>query len=257
MTQPDKIPNTNPLAEIGSAFVFLSRLPVPQALFKHGYPDLRDCLWAFPVVGAALGLITALTGRVVTSFDVPSLVVVVMMLITMTMLTGGLHEDGLADMADGFGVHKEPSEIARIMKDSVIGSYGTLSLILLFLLRFATISSVSMSDLWLLLPAAMAMGRFFVLIALRTTPLSPYASLGKLVSKPSMPTIFAGGLFTFAACVFLPMGAILAGLFACLSAFVFIRALAIRKIGGLTGDVMGALIAIMEMSFMIGYLSYV
>ena len=63
----------------------------------------------------------------------------------MVMTTGGLHEDGLADMADGFGSHKGAEEIARIMKDSVIGSYGTIALICLFFMRWTSILPIEMT----------------------------------------------------------------------------------------------------------------
>ena len=107
-----------------------------------------------------------------------------------------------------------------------------------------------------LLPLSMAVGRASVVLALIITPLSPHASLGKMLSKPEMPVIFVTSFILFLLASFVSFGAVLAGLLAALSGFVIIRALAIRKIGGLTGDVMGALIVTTELLFLIGVISY-
>ena len=121
----------------------------------------------------------------------------------MVIITGGLHEDGLADMADGFGSHKGPDEIARIMKDSLIGSFGTIALILLYITRWSALSHLDLMMTMASLPAIMAISRFFVVIALQTTPLSPYASLGKSLSKPSYQTIIASFVMMLLSCLFL------------------------------------------------------
>ena len=256
MSEQDKINKMGIIAEIGSAFMFLSRLPVPQRLFQNGFPNLNDSLWAFPVVGAVIGLIGAGIMMLASALHIPMGVAVVFALIAMVMTTGGLHEDGLADMADGFGSHKGAEEIARIMKDSVIGSYGTIALICLFFMRWTSMSAIEISMILALLPLSMAVGRASVVLALITTPLSPHASLGKMLSKPEMPVIFVTSFILFLLASFISFGAVLAGLLAALSGFVIIRALAIRKIGGLTGDVMGALIVTTELLFLIGVISY-
>ena len=244
------------LAEIGGAFVFLTRLPMPQWLFAKGYPDLQASLWAFPLVGLVVGLCGSLTFALGHYITLPHEVSAILVLIVMVIITGGLHEDGLADMADGFGSHKGPDEIARIMKDSLIGSFGTIALILLFITRWSALSHLDLMMTMASLPAIMAIGRFFVVIALQTTPLSPYASLGKSLSKPSYQTIIASFVMMLLSCLFLSFVTALAAFCAGFFMFIAVRFIARRKIEGLTGDVMGALIVLTEAAALIGILSY-
>lgn len=248
---------SNVLAQIGSAFVFLTRLPVPQALFKTGFPPLQNTLWAFPVVGIVIGLIGAVIISFSSHMGLPALLSALLGLVVMAMLTGGLHEDGLADVADGFGSHKSAEEIARIMKDSVIGSYGTIALILIFMIRASALESLVMAPLFVLLPASFALSRAFVLAALLSTPLSPHASLGKLLQKPEVSPCLIALMICLIPVFFLPLGAVIAGGLVAIIGFIILRAMALRKIGGLTGDVMGATILITETGFLIGYISYV
>ena len=245
------------VAELGGAFMFLTRLPVPQSLFTQGFPSLQASLWAFSIVGLIVGLLGAGAIMASLTMGLSDLLAIMAGLLVMVLATGGLHDDGLADLADGFGSHKSGEEIARIMKDSVIGSYGTLALIFITIIRLSAMSALIDQPLWLLLPLACAIGRYFVLIALISTPLSPYASLGKMLQKPNNRPVIFGAIVIMVimiACGFWPS---IAGLLAAFISFIIIRALAMRKIKGLTGDVMGAMILCAETSFLIGYSSYV
>ena len=252
----DKTKPYGVISEIASALLFLTRLPVPQSFFSKGYPSLNDSLWAFPLVGVILGLIGTGAISLALLLAIPDMVALIIGIAVMVLLTGALHEDGLADMADGFGSHKGPDEMARIMKDSLIGSYGTISLILLFGMRLASLEALSSFSLWVVIPAALAVGRFGVIAAVYSTEISPHATLGKMLEKPSLPTVIAGFIFTFLACGFLPLSATLTGAIATAIAIIIVRALALRKIGGLTGDVMGAIIVLSEVAFLVGVLSY-
>ena len=256
MPMTQQVNDRHILAEIGGAFVFLTRLPMPQWLFTKGYPDLQASLWAFPLVGLVVGLFGSLTFALGHYVTLPYEVSAILALIVMVIITGGLHEDGLADMADGFGSHKGPDEIARIMKDSLIGSFGTIALILLYFTRWSALSHLDIMLTMASLPAIMAMGRFFVVIALYTTPLSPYATLGKTLSKPSHQTIIASFVMMLLACLFLSFVTALAAFCAAFFMFLSVRFISCRKIGGLTGDVMGALISLTEAAALIGILSY-
>ena len=245
------------LAQIGSAFVFLTRITMPNALFKNGLPPLQHALWAFPLVGLVIGFIgaTAIAGARV--MGLPDIICVIVGLGAMVIATGGLHEDGLADVADGFGSHKQGAEIARIMKDSVIGSYGTIALILALMLRTTTIEALIAAPLFILLPLSCALGRSFVFVALLTTPLSPYASLGKQLARPHASICLFAVLILIPFVFGLSIGAVISGLLASIAAFIILRHLCMRKIAGLTGDVMGALIIVVETAFLIGYVSNV
>ena len=249
---------SSPVIELGSAILFLTRFPVSQRLFRFGYPPLTNALWAFALVGAGIGLVGAFVFWLATAvLMLPSILAATLSMASITIATGALHEDGLADMADGFGSGKTGGDAAKIMKDSLIGSYGASALIIIFFLRVVALhaAAIDVALIWVILPAALATGRFFTLIALTTCPHSPHASLGKLVSAPSLRAMAIGVLTCLWFYLYLPTALVITGLFLAGLSYLIIRMLAIKKIGGLTGDVMGAVIIITETAFLIAMTS--
>jgi adenosylcobinamide-GDP ribazoletransferase len=123
------------------ALQFLTRVPVPAWV---GYqPEwLAQCLRHFPVVGAMVGLAGALLLAAAAAWWPPSVAVVLSMAFTV-WLTGGFHEDGLADTCDALGGTVSRERALEIMKDSRIGSYGTLSLVLMLGLKAAVLVSLA------------------------------------------------------------------------------------------------------------------
>lgn len=124
-----------------TALQFLTRVPVPAWV---GYQPqwLQDCLRYFPVVGAFVGLIGALVLATAAVWWPPSVAVVLSMACTV-WLTGGFHEDGLADTCDALGGTVTKERALEIMKDSRIGSYGTLALALTLGLKAATLIALA------------------------------------------------------------------------------------------------------------------
>ncbi len=114
--------------EVGLALVFLTRLPWPGRLPADR--PLMDAAWAFPVVGVAVGLVAALGFWVADGLGLPVSIAALVAVGAGILVTGALHEDGLADVADGFGGGRDADAKRRIMRDSRIGSYGVLALIL-------------------------------------------------------------------------------------------------------------------------------
>jgi adenosylcobinamide-GDP ribazoletransferase len=112
--------------DIAAAFQFLTRLPLSRLAYK---PDaLPRAAKYFPLVGLAVGAAAAGLYRLLST-HLPISVIAVLMVLFSTLVTGGLHEDGLADAADAFGGGWNRQQVLEIMKDSRIGSFGALALV--------------------------------------------------------------------------------------------------------------------------------
>ncbi|WP_250655291.1 adenosylcobinamide-GDP ribazoletransferase [Alkalimarinus coralli] len=112
-----------------TAVMFLTRLPTPKWVqFEEQY--LTDCSRYFPLVGLLVGLVAA-ASYAIFSLLLGSLLAVILSMSLTVLITGAFHEDGFADSCDGFGGGWEKDQILRIMKDSRLGSYGALGLLLI------------------------------------------------------------------------------------------------------------------------------
>lgn len=124
---------------------FLTRIPLPPD------PDFSPAKLDgagryFPLVGALLGLAAAAGLLVFVEVFANAVVAVLLSMAMLLVLTGGFHEDGLADTADGFGGAWQRDDVLRIMKDSRIGSYGALALVMVLLLKAASLSAMTLSQ---------------------------------------------------------------------------------------------------------------
>jgi adenosylcobinamide-GDP ribazoletransferase len=154
------------------AMQFLTRIPVPglNALdadtVKAGLA--KSVIW-FPLVGALVGVVTA--GVLVAAVHIWPLVVAVgIALIVEARLTGAFHEDAVADFCDGFGGGHTPDRVLEIMKDSRIGSYGTLALILAVGLRAACMMALPIEIMIPAIVAAAGAGRWGAVLAMALIP---------------------------------------------------------------------------------------
>lgn len=199
----------------------------------------RSVGW-FPAVGALIGSMVGgvvwLTGEVFTGL-VPATTGVVFGL----LVTRGLHEDGLADTADGFGGGWTVDRRLAIMKDSRLGTYGTLALIVSVLMRVGLIAAIPRDDMVLVLIATHALARAgSVLMMLVLHPASQEGLGASYLEASSRPVLVAGVLSAVAiAGLCLGWGSVVA-VAAVAGAVVAVGLLAKRKVGGFTGDVLGA-----------------
>ncbi|MFZ5750216.1 MAG: adenosylcobinamide-GDP ribazoletransferase, partial [Pseudomonadota bacterium] len=127
---------TDRLAELRAALMLLTRLPVWPG---DAPPPVSRALWAFPLAGLAVGALALLVWQGAQGLDLPPAMAAVLALATMVLATGGLHEDGLADCADGLWGGRDRARRLAIMRDSRIGTYGTLALVLSLAIRGAGI----------------------------------------------------------------------------------------------------------------------
>lgn len=238
---------------IGAALIFFTRLPFWR-IFKVPNEYFKQVINYWSVVGWLTGTVMAgvLWGA---SHVFPLHIAVVLAILSRLLITGALHEDGLADFFDGFGGGTSKERILAIMKDSHIGTYGVLSLIFYFLLLFFLITSLPLHIAYLVIMAGDPFCKFIgSLITLRL----PYArneetSKAKIVYRSMgirtfiLSSVF--GLMPFI--VLLPMKLWLGVIFPILI-FLLLTSLMNKKIQGYTGDCCGALFLMCELSFYLG-----
>lgn len=238
---------------IGAALIFFTRLPFWR-VFKVPNEYFKQVINYWAVVGWLTGSVMAvvLWGA---SFLFPLPVAIILAILSRLLITGALHEDGLADFFDGFGGGTSKERILAIMKDSHIGTYGVLSLIFYFLLLFLLITSLPLKLACFVIMAGDPLCKF---IASFITLRLPYArneetSKAKMVYRSMVfRTFFLSALFGLIPFIgLLPMKYWLAGILPILT-FLLLVSLMNKKIQGYTGDCCGALFLMCELSFYMG-----
>lgn len=238
----------NPLTDLATALVWLTRLPVGRLLPRE-LPPLAQVAWAFPLVGLVVGLIAALPLIAATHAGMPAPLAALLAIGAAILVTGGLHEDGLADFADAAG-GATPARRLEIMRDSRIGSYGVLALIMVTGLRVAALAALAGQGAW---PAAAgligvaAASRAGVVAGLALMPPARSDGLGRLAGRPGPRglalALVLGGLALLLPATALGRPLLLWGVLALaiLAAQLWLSRRAMRLIGGQTGDVLGAI----------------
>ena len=233
------------------ALGFLTRIPVslPGTLPSNA---LARSMRFFPLVGAFIG---AATGGVylLAAKAVPGLPAALLAIGFGLLLTGALHEDGLADCADGFGGGRDKESKLAIMRDSRIGAYGTLALILSVGLRAAVLAKFANPSGALI--AAHALSRALLpglMLALPPASASGLAASAGKVGKADFAIALILAIALAAPLLKLWLAAVL-GVAAL--AFLLIASLARRQIGGYSGDVLGALQQSTEIAILLTILS--
>ena len=259
MTTEAKTGRQSLTGDCASAFLLLSRIPVTWHRFRDDQPpDFISSLWAFPLVGLVIGACGGLIFLAATALSLPPLMAAALALLATMLLSGGMHEDGLADMADGFGGGKDVESRIRIMHDSRIGSYGVMALILASLARVGLLMAAALHatglTLVLLLALVYAAARFLPVFQLSIIPVSPHARLASLTGNGGVWRALTGlAVWAPLIIVFGWQVAIPAAALSCLLAVIIAR-MALRKVAGLTGDVMGATILLGEITILAGCL---
>jgi adenosylcobinamide-GDP ribazoletransferase len=229
-------------AELSICAIFLTRMPL-RAPAVIGKGDVSRALWAAPVVGAAVGVFGAAVYWLMHSLHVPDFLAATLAVAATVAATGALHEDGLADVADGFGGGATRERKLAIMRDSRIGTYGVCALMLSFMLRVGALASLGAPvAVALALIAAHAAARAPMPAFMRLVPRARADGTSAEAGEPPRASAIAAGLLGAAAlivCFGLSIGLIAAVLVAC--GFAVMAWLCRRQIGGQTGDVLGAL----------------
>ena len=236
------------LHELAAATGLLTRLPVGAFLPPGTVVNYASCVWAYPVVGLQIGILGGVVFWLAAKLGMPPALAAGWTLATLMGITGSFHEDGLADTADGFGGGRGRDRKLEIMRDSRIGSYGAIALILSLGLRGAAIATIASPGAVLVaLIVAAALGRaamIGILWALRPARADGLAaSLGGISIGPAA----VGVVIALAAVlVLLHFTLALAVIALALIGTAAMAVLAKRQIGGYTGDVLGATEIVVE-----------
>lgn len=227
-----------PLRELLAGIQFLTRLPVPAYRFE---PDMvMGAAKFYPIVGALVGLPAVAIERLLRG-HLPVTVVAAAVLVSFVVITGGMHEDGLADTADGLGAGGERKRVLDIMRDSRIGSFGTLAIVFSVLCRWALLSAIAPGRFAFYVLSAQVLCRWTALPLAHFLPSARKDGLGeKLAHKVSLAALAIGSALALAIvglCLRIRMLAPVAAVLAVtIASGLWYRA----KLGGITGDCFGA-----------------
>ena len=227
---------------------FLTRLPVHR-FASHETGLLARSMRAFPLVGIAVGLIGWAAFALAGALGLPAASALLTVLATV-LATGGLHEDGLADTADGFGGGDSAERKLQIMRDSRSGAFGVLALIFSIALRSAALAGIAAVGPALI--AAHAVSRAALPVVMRRLDPARADGLGASAGQPDDAAVL--WCLAIAAIVALGCLGILRGLLALVIVAVLLglfATLARRQIGGYTGDVLGAAQQIGEIAMLL------
>ena len=228
---------------------FLTRLPVHR-FASHETGLLARSMRAFPLVGIAVGLIGWAVFALAGALGLPVALSALLAVLATVLATGGLHEDGLADTADGFGGGDTAARKLQIMRDSRSGAFGVLALIFSIALRSAAIAGIAAVGPALI--AAHAISRAAMPVLMRRLDPARTEGLGASAGQPDDAAL----LWCLAIAVIVALGClgILRGLLALVIVAVLLglfAMLARRQIGGYTGDVLGAAQQIGEIAMLL------
>ncbi|WP_022942725.1 adenosylcobinamide-GDP ribazoletransferase [Psychromonas hadalis] len=225
------------------ALSYFTRLPTPHwVIFDNRQFHKANAY--FPMIGAIVALLmVSFFYLCQLLFPIP--ISVILILISSLLLTGALHEDGFADCCDGFGGGYDASQRLKIMKDSQIGSYGGIGLIMLFLLKFnllIALADVGLATFFMVLLIGQVLSRYGALCLMQTMHYVRLENGGKV---QGLSTKLNRSYFLFASLSILPALLFFPVLTACLLIMVvtlityLLRCLFMKNLGGYTGDCLG------------------
>ncbi len=227
------------VSELRLAFSLLSR--IPMGAIPGEVPSIASSGWAWPIVGGVVGALAGFAAVIALWCGLPPLMAAFVALAISAIVTGGMHEDGVADVADGFGGGRDRARKLEIMRDSRVGSYAVLTLILVAGFRAAGIAALAGTGalFWAMVSLGAA-SRAGLPLALCLMPAARRDGLGHAASGAMGPARVALG---FGILFLLPLGfGVTLGVTLAMSLTALVIAgLAMRQIGGQTGDVMGAM----------------
>ncbi len=236
-----------------AAIMMFTRLP----LWRVVNVDKRyftDVIKYWPLVGFLTGSVTA--GVLWIAAEVlPWSVACVVAIIARVLLTGALHEDGLADFFDGFGGGTSREKILAIMKDSHIGCYGTIGLVLYFGLYYALLSSLDTGSFFPIILTADCFSKYCTAVLINTLPYARKVEESKtrlVYDKVRVLVFVMVGLIVAVPFFFMPVFSWIVALPLSILTAIGLRTYFKIKIGGYTGDCCGASVLIIEQIFYVG-----
>ena len=239
-----------------TAVMFFTRIPVHINDYQE--TDLNHSSRYFPLIGIIVGMVGGLTFWLANKL-LPIEISVLLSMLSTILLTGAFHEDGLADAADGLGGGYKSEQVLTIMMDSRIGSYGAIAVVMALVTKYQSLSYVSVTILPMVVVAGHALSRYMAVLVMFTQ--SYVKSTGK--SKPLATQLNVAGLILASVFGLVPLVLILA-FFSYKYLVVLVPVFLVwlwfslklkKRIGGYTGDCLGAMQQITEITFYLGVLA--
>lgn len=237
-------------ADIWVALGLLTRLPLPaRAWDARRAPALAA--WAYPLAGLMVAAIAGAAGALALWLGTPPGFAAALVLACLSLLTGAMHEDGLADSADGLWGGHDAARRLEIMKDSHIGAYGVIALIASFALRWSALSALLAADqLWGAILVTAVTSRAAMVAVMHALPHARETGLAHMTGRPGRAAVFLATGLAAAACLSGFGGAGIMLLLTSLAAALACGAIAKTKIAGQTGDILGATQQVSEIALL-------
>ena len=233
---------------------FLTRIPISKDLLFER--NLMDAAWSFPLIGGLVGFLGGMVALLLSYFNISSIVISFITIGAIILLTGGLHEDGLADTADGFGSNKNPEDKINIMRDSQIGVYGTLALIIAISVKAVALSELINKDQFFACIIALivsgSLSRSTIIGIAFFLEKASETGLASFAGKPRATGVGICFLISILLCIFLlPSTKVLAAILISIVTTVVIGFLSKKQINGYTGDILGTTQVLSETALLI------
>ncbi|HVJ32320.1 MAG TPA: adenosylcobinamide-GDP ribazoletransferase [Terriglobia bacterium] len=232
---------------------FFTRLPV-----RPTDQPLAEAVALFSVIGALIGLGATAVYVLGLWIGLSGLMSAILAVAATAMLTGALHDDGLADFADMLGVRGDRARKLAVMRDSTIGTYGTLALVFVNLMKVAALADLAVpGQVASALIAAHALGRGVLPFVMRSYPLARSNGLAVHAGKPPLKGTYVS--IALAVLIAGLVGGPSVALVATVAAFVvafLVAQIAHRQLGGYTGDVLGAAEQLVEVTVILNFVSF-
>lgn len=232
--------------------MLLTRIKIPyQVEFSDSGSNNREA-WAYPAVGLVLGVLVALVVAQASKFGLSPALQAALCVLLLVLLTGAMHEDGLADSADGLWGGWSTERRLEIMKDSRIGVYGVLALVFSILIRFLALWAAFEAEIGAIaVVAAASVSRFSMVWVMYSLPSARSSGLSHSTGKPEGQNVIAAAVVSFLClALLLGTGAIWPGLTAIVVTLGW-QTIAKSKIGGQTGDILGASQQLCEIAILV------
>jgi adenosylcobinamide-GDP ribazoletransferase len=230
------------LADLAAAARFLTRLPVPLQETPGEGPSLATACRAFPLVGVVIGGLGGAAYALAFWLGLGAWPSAFLAVLASVLVTGALHEDGLADTADGLGGGRDAEHALAIMRDSRSGAYGVLALVFSVGLRAGAVAALGAPAAVIgTLVAAHAGSRGALPFFMRRLDPARADGLGATAGRPqSEAALWAAGIGIAVLLLAFGFGRAVLALIVVAGALALLAGVARRKIGGYTGDVLGA-----------------
>lgn len=235
------------------ALQFLTIIPV--RLPETAYVNTRHySLACYPLVSLLLGMMLA--GCAWLGRDVDTELMALVLLLLWVTVTGGLHLDGLADAADAWiGGHGDCERTLMIMKDASCGPMAVTAIVMLLLFKYVTLNLLLEKNAWLLIFMIPVFARTGIMAVILHVPYVRSDGLGRSLASDSAPGVTWSAIgIVLLLLIYLDLSAALIGLAITIITALIIVVLAKRRLGGMTGDIYGALIEITEVALLSGFI---